>query len=142
MIKAAYKTKQQELILSYLKTTKGNHFTAEDVRNHFEKKDVSIGLATIYRQLEKFVADGILQKYVIDEKSACCFEYIGENADCAENRHFHLKCQNCGKLIHLECEELLEIKNHLEKSHGFLLNPLRTVIYGTCMDCRKAETAF
>ena len=47
MQKAAYKTKQQDLLFSYLREMQGKHFTAEDVRAHFEEKKLSIGLTTI-----------------------------------------------------------------------------------------------
>ena len=93
---------------------KGQHFTAEDVHAHFESKQISIGIATIYRQLEKLVAEGTLQKYFIDEHSAACFEYSGEDCN-AETPHFHLKCEECGNLFHLECEDLESLSNHLKK---------------------------
>ncbi len=134
MQKAAYKTKQQELLFSYLREMKGKHFTAEDVRAHFEAKNISIGIATIYRQLEKLVTEGKIQKYFIDDHSAACFEYAGENCNPSET-HFHLKCELCGRLIHLECEELEELGGHLKTEHGFVINPLRTVFYGVCTDC-------
>jgi len=136
--KATYKTKQQELLFSYLREMQGQHFTAEDVRNHFDKKNISIGIATIYRQLEKLVAEGKIQKYFIDEHSAACFEYLGEGCSHQEE-HFHLKCDICGKLIHLECEELATIKGHLESDHGFVLNPLKTVFYGICTECASKQ---
>lgn len=138
MQKAAYKTKQQELLYSYICEMKGKHFTAEDVRVHFDNKNISIGIATIYRQLEKLVAEGKLQKYFIDEHSAACFEYLGEGCDHLEE-HFHLKCEECGKLIHLECDELSLIKGHLQKDHGFVLNPLKTVFYGLCTECASKQ---
>ena len=47
MQKAAYKTRQQDLLFSYLNEMKGKHFTADDVRSHFEQKNLSIGIATI-----------------------------------------------------------------------------------------------
>ena len=134
MKKNSYKTKQQSLLFSYLKEMQGKHFTAEDVRAHFEAKNISIGIATIYRQLEKLVTDGKIQKYFIDDHSAACFEYSGE--DCNTNeKHFHLKCELCGRLIHLECDELEELGGHLKTEHGFVINPLRTVFYGVCTDC-------
>ncbi len=134
MQKSTYKTRQQELLFSYLREMQGKHFTAEDVRAHFEAKNISIGIATIYRQLEKLVNDGKIQKYFIDDHSAACFEYAGENCDASE-QHFHLKCELCGRLIHLECEELEELGGHLKTEHGFVINPLRTVFYGVCTDC-------
>ena len=135
MQKSVYKTKQQDFLLAYLKEMKGRHFTAEDVRTHFESKQISIGIATIYRQLEKLVADGTLQKYFIDEHSAACFEYSGENCK-AEIPHFHLKCEQCGNLFHVECEEIQELSEHLQKEHGFAINPFRTVLYGICNACK------
>ena len=140
MQKGAYKTKQQELLFSYLKEIQGKHFTAEDIRSHFEGKNISIGIATIYRQLEKLVADGKIQKYIIDEHSAACFEYSGEACQSvSKEEHFHLKCEVCGKLIHLECDDLSELGKHLLSEHGFTLNPFRTVFYGICSDCKKAK---
>ena len=96
MIKTSYKTRQQELLFNYLREMQGKHFTAEDVRAHFAKKEISIGIATIYRQLEKLVSEGKIQKYFIDEHSAACFEYPGEICNTDE-QHFHLKCEVCGK---------------------------------------------
>lgn len=133
-----YKTKQQDLLFSYLCEMQGRHFTAEDVRAHFAGKNISIGIATIYRQLEKLVSEGKIQKYFLDEHSAACFEYSGE--DChSSGHHFHLKCEKCGKLIHLECEELEELGGHLKSEHGFKINPYRTVFYGLCTDCAEKE---
>ena len=46
-----------------------------------------------------------------------------------------MKCELCGRLIHLECDELEELGGHLKAEHGFVINPLRTVFYGLCTDC-------
>ena len=139
MIKSKYHTRQQELLVAFLKETHGKHFTAEDVRIHFEGSKSSIGIATVYRHLEKLASDGIVTKYVIDEHSAACYEYTGDCAHEDSEPHFHLKCEVCGTLIHLECDELFCIQSHLQKDHGFTLNPLRTVFYGICADCKKKE---
>jgi len=138
MQKTAYKTKQQDLLFSYLREMQGKHFTAEEVRAHFEAKKLTIGIATIYRQLEKLVAEGKIQKYFIDEHSAACFEYAGESCNKNE-QHFHLKCELCGRLIHLECDELEKLGEHVKTEHGFVINPLRTVFYGVCKDCLSEE---
>ena len=138
MEKTAYKTKQQNLLFSYLEKTKGKHFTAEDVYSYFSKKEISIGIATIYRRLEKLVSEGQVQKYFIDEHSAACFEYSGNNCKQAD-QHFHLKCEQCLKLFHLECDDLKEVSEHLQSKHKFLLNPYRTVFYGICKTCATTK---
>ncbi len=140
MARTQYRTKQQDLILAYLRTIPSKHFTAEDLKEHFESKQIKLGAATIYRQLDKLVSEGKLQKYLIDEHSATCFEYIEEQCNPLE-QHFHLKCEVCGALIHLACDELNDIKTHLEKEHGFILNPFKTVFYGTCPKCAQNKKA-
>ncbi|MCR5219047.1 Fur family transcriptional regulator [Treponema sp.] len=136
MQRSAYKTRQLDLLMTYLESTQGQHFTADDVRKHFEEEKINIGVATIYRQLEKLVADGTLQKYFIDDHSAACFEYSGK--DCAHCKpHFHLKCEVCGNLFHIECEELDQLIAHLSEKHDFDLNTVRTVLYGKCKKCRN-----
>lgn len=140
MEKKNYKTRQQDLLLSCFKSMKHRHFTAEDVRAYFEEREVSIGIATIYRQIEKFVAAGTVQKYFLGEQNAACFEYVGE--DCPkEVPHFHLKCEKCGKLIHLECRDLEMLSSHLKAEHGFALDPFRTVFYGLCEKCALGAPA-
>ena len=45
------------------------------------------------------------------------------------------KCEKCGKLIHLHCDELEEIQTHILKEHRFKMDPMRTVFYGLCENC-------
>lgn len=133
-----YKTKKQELLLSCFKAMQGRHFTAENVAAYFQKQNISIGIATIYRQIEKFVAMGVVQKYFLGEQNAACFQYMGEECH-KEVSHFHLKCEKCGTLIHLECHDLEQLSSHLMAEHGFALDPFRTVFYGLCENCHLAS---
>lgn len=132
-MKAEYATKQRALILEFLKENTA-HVTATDILNHLQKQGVKIGVATVYRTLEKFVSDGILRKMVVDERSGACYQYIA-NDSCSA--HFHLKCLSCGALIHLSCEFLTEMENHILNDHGFRVSSGKTVIYGTCKSCSE-----
>ena len=134
--KINYKTKHREELLKYLQSIPGRHFTVNDVRDHFRDQGCAMGTTTIYRQLERLVDQGMVNKYIIDATSPACFEYVGEAHAVSEEVCFHCKCEKCGRLIHLHCEELESIQAHLMAGHGFLLNPLRTVFYGLCGDCQ------
>lgn len=133
--KIVYKTKQREELMEYLMTIPGKHITVNDICNHFKQEGRNIATATVYRQLEKMVDEGIVKKYIIDANSPACFEFSPEEEECGPEVCFHCKCEECGRLIHLHCEELEEIKEHLVADHGFVLNPLRTVFYGLCDQC-------
>ena len=135
----AYKTRQGEEIAAYLASIPGEHVTAGDVCAHFQAQGRAVGAATVYRQLERLVSDGLVNKYIIDESSSACFAWMG-GEHCAD-RCYHCKCEKCGKLIHMSCPELDHIAAHLTADHSFRLNPLRTVFYGVCEDCAKKEEA-
>lgn len=130
-----YKTKQREALLSYLMAKPGEHVTAGDVCTHFHAQGAHIGTATVYRQLEKLVDEGLVNKYIIDSGSPACFEFVG-GEHCEEEICFHCKCERCGRLIHLHCDELTGIGAHIAAHHGFTINPMRTVFYGVCDACR------
>lgn len=135
--KSLYKTKQREELLEYLISAQGKHITVGDIKKSFMDKGNPIGTATIYRQLEKMVDEGIVTKYVIDANTPACFEYTAGDPDHDRDVCFHCKCEKCGKLIHLHCEELEEMQGHLKEEHEFRLNPMRTVLYGICSECEK-----
>lgn len=137
--KAPYQTKQKALVMAYLETIPGKHVTAAQVYEHLKELDCAIGNTTVYRYLEKLVDEGIVNKYMIDANSPACFEYVGKQLHLSCGSCFHCKCEKCGKLIHLHCEELEVIASHLQEEHRFTLNPLRTVFYGICEDCCKTQ---
>ena len=137
--RSTYKTRQRERLLAYLETVPGKHVTAGDICAHFQSTDCAIGQTTVYRQLERLVAEGLVKKYVIDANSPACYEYQHSGHSCVEESCFHCNCETCGRLIHLHCEEMAGIAAHLKEEHGFTLDPLRTVFYGVCECCANAK---
>ena len=136
--KAPYQTKQMGEMLGYLKSVQGSHVTVHDIKNYFEEKGIHVGMTTIYRHLERMVNEGIVAKYVLDGNSSACFEYLGTKQHGDGQLCFHCKCESCGKLLHVQCQELSGLGNHLLAGHGFQMNSMRTVFYGICEECRTA----
>ncbi|MCR5733018.1 MAG: transcriptional repressor [Lachnospiraceae bacterium] len=134
-----YRTRQREILIEYLSGMPGRHFTAADVCEHFKAEGAPIGQSTVYRRLEALVDEGILNKYILDPNTPACFEYIIPESHTDAGTCFHCKCEKCGKLIHMHCDELEGIASHLHKEHDFTLDPLRTVFYGVCSECRQNE---
>ncbi len=134
-VQLTYKTKQRDLLLEYLEANPETHITVSDICDYFKSRDVAIGQTTIYRHLERMVDEGLVNKYTIDPNSPACFEYIPKGHHCGEDVCFHCKCEKCGKLIHLHCDELMDLGAHLKEEHQFTLDPRRTVFYGICEEC-------
>lgn len=129
-----YKTKNRRLLLEYLAASGHRHVTVQEIIDHFKALGVSMGTATVYRQMERFVEEGLVNKYLSDGNGAAVFEYV-DRADCGEHTCFHCKCEKCGTLIHLHCHELESIQKHIFAHHGFQLDSLKTVFYGVCEQC-------
>lgn len=125
--------------MAYLESIPGRHVTAAQVYEELKKQDCAIGNTTVYRYLERLVDEGMVNKYMIDANSPACFEFVGKQMHQGKGSCFHCKCEKCGKLIHLHCEELEMIASHLQKEHQFTLDPLRTVFYGSCEECTMAS---
>lgn len=134
-ITEGYKTKQRDLILDYFIKNQENHFTAEEIIEHLKQKGTAVGKSTVYRYLDKLVKDGTVRKYFIEEGISACYQYAQSSDKCMH--HFHLKCLNCGKLFHIECNYLNEADEHILSHHNFKVDNTKTVLYGKCEECSR-----
>lgn len=134
----AYKTKQKEAIEEYFYANRRKHSNANEIYGYLSAKGINIGLSTVYRQLENMCENGVLHKYFIDEQTVACYQLKEECLDCRDY-HYHLKCKNCGKLVHMECEAMKEVAEHIRTEHGFTLDHDKTVLYGVCNDCKNKK---
>lgn len=128
-----YTTKARTLILEFLDKNRDNRFSATDICTYLTAREQPADKATVYRNLEKMTEDGILMKYKTTEDNHCLYQYIPAERGCHE--HLHLQCRRCGKVIHLECEFMSEIAEHLKAHHGFALSCEESVLMGLCETC-------
>ncbi len=128
-----YNTKQSQAILSYIASLNGEHTTASRIQAHFSSIGSPIGIATIYRHLERLVECGKVHKYNIDGVSGACYQYCGAD----EHRYLHLKCESCGEISHFQCDLLDDVEQSIYKESAFKVNPRKTVLYGLCANCAR-----
>ena len=93
---------------------------------------ISVGQSTVYRTVERLVADGVVSKVPSVDRSSARYCYVGRPETAA---HGKLVCLQCGATRPLECHMLDELSQHLEGAHGFRIEPSRTVLYGLCAKC-------
>ncbi|MDR1691970.1 MAG: transcriptional repressor [Oscillospiraceae bacterium] len=128
-----YNTKQRGAVLDYIRSLGDAHVTAAEIVSHFSRGEQPVGRTTVYRCLDRLTGDGMLRRYTTDGVSGACYQFTGGKDCCRE--HFHLKCERCGRLEHLECGALSELERHVLTRHEFLVNTQKTVFYGTCKKC-------
>ena len=119
-------TKQKEVILNTLKQMH-NHPTILELYEQVRKSDVTIGQATVYRNVSKLVEEGLVMKIPTNDGVD---HYDG---DCTD--HYHFICQKCHRLYDLYDDSFLRVLRKLEKGHNFKVNRVHLLLEGVCQEC-------
>ena len=133
-IRDKYKTNNKQSILNYIINYTGS-FSAGDIYSLMIDNNENIGLTTIYRYLDELEKNNKLKKFY-NEKNICVYQYLD---DCDCENHFYLKCNSCGKVIHIDCSHINTFSKHIMKDHDFSIDKNNLFISGICNDCRNSE---
>ena len=134
----AYMTKQYQAVFQCLEGRDGQAFTAAELAEDLRLAGHPVGLATVYRQLEKLEAAGTVHKVPTEEGAL----YQRCPHPAAEHGCFLLRCECCGRILHLDCAQLEDLYRHLESAHHFRIDPRRTVLTGRCQRCMEQEEPY
>lgn len=132
---SGYATANRKRIMEYLKQNGNRTVTVADISFFLKENGSEVNVTTIYRFLDKLVKEGSVLKYVAEKGSQTVYQYVEQGHKCEE--HLHLKCTECGCIIHLECAFMDEIAEHIQRDHGFALQCKNSILYGICENCRK-----
>ena len=69
----SYMTKQQTAVLQCIASCPGGRATAIELAQRLRQDGQPVGLSTVYRQLEKLVAQGKVHKLLTEE--GACYQY-------------------------------------------------------------------
>ena len=134
-----YNTKPRRLILDCLKKHSGCHMTAEEISEKLSLSGEKPGLATIYRTLDILSQSGGIKKFVIENEKKAFYEYSSPEEE--KTPVIHLKCCDCGKILHMKCSHLTGLSPHIKEEHGFSVDNSKTVLYGKCRECETKGEA-
>ena len=134
MARKEYKTKSRRLILEYLISVKDQTASINDIDDYLKQHEENVNVSTIYRNLDRLVAEGSVLKYQQEDGKKAVFQYIENDHGCHE--HLHMQCVRCGKMIHLSCGFMNSIRDHMMEHHHFKLQCENSIIYGICENCQ------
>lgn len=129
-----YKTSQHEALLDFFRSGSKEQYSSEEIITAL-CADGSLGKSTLYRQLSRMTEEGELRRF--HEGKRVLYQYAHQHSGC--EGHFHLKCQGCGRLIHLSCNQVSGLAQHISSAHGFTLDLKQSVLYGLCEGCRGKD---
>ena len=143
-----YKTPGRTRLLHFLQNHPDRQFSADELAIELDQPSEppsalpaapeKTSKSTLYRHLSELCREGSVRKYRSDTQSAYVYQYVGRG-DCCH--HFHLKCVECGALVHLECTVSETLLSHISTDHGFLVDSGRSILYGICEACATAQNA-
>ena len=125
-------SRQREQVLAAFINTK-NHPTVDDIYNTIRKKNLKIGLATVYRTMRAICDSGLAGE--VD---------FGDGVRRFEHRyrrqhHHHLVCIKCGRVIEVTSDKIESLQKKLAREHNFTSTKDTTMIFGICSKCEHKQ---
>lgn len=134
---AHYQTAQKKRLIECMTIHGEKAFSVEELCAEMEKlykKEELPGKSTVYRLIHQMTAEGTVKR-MLKEHSRKFVYQIAAGEHCAF--HLHMKCTDCGRLLHMDDDESLKIMAEvLEKNH-FAVDGKQTVLVGKCGDCKN-----
>lgn len=127
-----YNTKQKEILINFLMENKNDQFSINEITDKICNN--SIGKSTVYRLMKQLTKDGTIRCFHDEYSNISLYQYADKSENCSN--HFHLKCNACKKMIHLECEHSNQLKEHIAAIHSFNIDVSKSVLYGYCNNCK------
>ena len=125
-----YNTERRTRILEFMKENADKSFTIEEICSGILHGEG--GKSTVYRQVSSLYNEGLLRRISGEGARAPSYQYLDKSAHC--DSHLHLKCKECGKLIHLDGELSCALERRILKTEGFTLDG-GALLYGRCEGC-------
>lgn len=119
---------QKEIVLNALKDNVV-HPTADYLYSVIKKEHPSVGIATVYRNLNKMAECGVIKKIDGLEESA--------HYDHNTHEHYHFICEKCKKVFDVSADVAPELVAKAEEENGFKVNSYDITFKGICQECSK-----
>ncbi|MEX0267675.1 Fur family transcriptional regulator [Leptolyngbyaceae cyanobacterium UHCC 1019] len=126
------RTRSQERIIELLKILEGS-ISAQDLYIELRKRDLSMGLATVYRSLESLKLEGLVQARTIPNGESL-YSLV------QEDRH-HLTCLQCGKSIPISECPIHDLEDQLYQSYQFKIYYHTLEFFGLCNACQQTDSS-
>jgi len=123
-------TPQRHAVLEYLLTSM-SHPTADEIYKALENKFPNMSVATVYNNLRILREIGLVRELTYGDESS--------RFDSNMREHYHIICEDCGKIVDFHYPTLDEIESLAEKVSGFKISHHRMELYGKCEDCSKIK---
>ena len=130
-----YMTEQKRVLLDFLRNNCENSYTIDELTDKIKSSGGAKipAKSTVYRLITRLVEEGTVKRFIKDNSRSFAYQIITDE-EC--HNHLHLKCMECGKLIHLEESVSDELMNKVKLIKDFSIDEDQTVLFGKCSGCK------
>ncbi|MGI6435171.1 MAG: Fur family transcriptional regulator [Syntrophomonadaceae bacterium] len=125
-------TGQRATVLEVMVRNRGKHLSADEVLQQARLLRPNIGIATVYRTLDKLASMEVLYKGMFDS-GKYRYELVDDNQ---EHHHHHVVCVSCGNISEIKDDLLCELERNIRKQ-GFQIIDHDLKFFGYCPRCSK-----
>ncbi|WP_425446931.1 Fur family transcriptional regulator [Dethiothermospora halolimnae] len=127
-------TYQRRLLVEIFLKNPSKHFNPMEVYDYVKRKDNSIGLATIYRNLKILEKNDIIEEIIYKDKSLYELKIFGK-----KSIHLHILCSKCNRMINYVdkniSKELINVNNIIKEKYDFDVWNTDFILKGICNEC-------
>lgn len=123
-------SRQRQSILEAIRGP-GIHMNAEEVYQKVKEDDPTIGIATVYRNLNLLCDLKEIQKF---QDRTAGFLYDGN-----PERHHHFYCRYCGQYTDVSVAIEQDLLNQLSKEMGVDIEESMISFEGCCKNCKEKK---
>jgi Fur family ferric uptake transcriptional regulator len=131
---AEYATEQKKMLSDFLKANAQRAFSVDELVAEMRATygAGAPGTSTVYRLMTRLVEEGTVKRFVKGHSRRFVYQIV-DGDHC--RTHLHLKCIECGKLLHLDEQISDALLNTIRSSSNFSVNEEETVLFGECASC-------
>lgn len=125
-------TKQRMAVIAMLKETY-SFCSAQQLHAALKAKGSSIGLATVYRNLDSLAEAGEVN-VIRSEDGELLYRFCED-----DDHHHHLVCRQCGKIVRLDSDAFEQWVHSVAAENGFTDVSHFGDLFGLCADCSSSS---
>ena len=126
-----YNTEKRAAILSFLEKNRNSAYTVDEIAATLSPD--GSGKSTYYRLISRLVEEGVVKRIGDEKTRHTTYQYLGCDG-CGE--HLHLKCKECGRLIHLDHTTSHALEERIMQAGGFSIDE-GAILFGRCQGCKE-----
>lgn len=109
----------------------GGHLTAAEINERVHEKHPTISFGTVYRTLHLLAEHGLILEFPFGDQAS--------RFDGRTDRHDHVHCTMCGRLVDVDVPRALLAHHVAEDQSGFRIEGHQTIFLGVCPVCQQEQ---